>query len=253
MSVLATSSEAPRPDSPRVGAEALLRLAVPPAGAEVWLLALPEPGAPDTPLENPTLTAEFENVLSPAERERRDAFRRPADRLRYGAAHAALRVLLGARLQLPPDTLAFDRDACPCCDGPHGRPVLAGTAPGRRPVEFSLSHGGDAVLIALAATPVGVDVEHLPRAGTVTEVSPHLHPAERAHLAAAADPIAAFAQVWTRKEAYLKGLGTGLGRALDADDVATPPGPPGWTVLDLPLPPPLAATHAAAAAFTAPV
>ncbi|WP_063770619.1 4'-phosphopantetheinyl transferase family protein [Streptacidiphilus carbonis] len=173
-------------------------------------------------------------VLDPEERARAAAFARPGLRNRYTAAHVMLRQVLGECLGLDPALVCFDRDACPCCGGPHGRPVLAGE---QRSLEFSLSHAGALVAIAVAAAPVGVDVETLPGPGTVADVASALHPAERAEIAAAADPAVAFARLWTRKEAYLKGLGTGLGRGLDLDYVGSEqPGPPDWAMADLPAP-----------------
>jgi 4'-phosphopantetheinyl transferase len=56
--------------------------------------------------------------------------------------------------------------------------------------------------------------------------------------------------LWTRKEAYLKGLGTGLGRDLALDYLGTAAPelrPPDWHVADLPMPP----GHAAAFAVRA--
>ncbi|MGW1189195.1 4'-phosphopantetheinyl transferase superfamily protein [Streptomyces sp. NPDC002559] len=55
----------------------------------------------------------------------------------------------------------------------------------------------------------------------------------------------AFARLWARKEAYLKGLGTGFGRGIAADDVRGDL--PGWCVTDLPAGP----GHAAVAAGSA--
>ena len=173
-------------------------------------------------------------VLDPEERARAAAFARAELRNRYTAAHVMLRQVLGGCLDLDPAAVRFAREDCPGCGGPHGRPVLAGE---RRPLEFSLSHAGALVAVAVAGAPVGVDVEELPRPGTVAEVSSALHPAERAEIAAAEQPSAAFARLWTRKEAYLKGLGTGLGRALDLDYVGSEqPGPEGWALADLPAP-----------------
>lgn len=48
----------------------------------------------------------------------------------------------------------------------------------------------------------------------------------------------AFARLWSRKEAYLKGLGTGLARAADLDylgEAAESWRPAGWTVRNTPL------------------
>lgn len=56
----------------------------------------------------------------------------------------------------------------------------------------------------------------------------------------------AFARLWARKEAYLKGLGTGFGRDIAADDVRGDL--PGWCVTDLPAGPGHAAAVAAGSA-----
>lgn len=187
-------------------------------------------------------------VLDPEERARAAAFVRAELRNRYTAAHVMLRQVLGECLGQDPAGLRFAREDCPCCGGPHGRPVLAGE---RRPLEFSLSHAGALVAVAVAGAgvPVGVDVEALSRPDTVAEVGSKLHPDERAEIDAAADPVSAFARIWTRKEAYLKGLGTGLGRGLDLDYVGSAqPGPEGWALADLPAPD----GHAAAVAVRQP-
>ncbi|WP_405942678.1 4'-phosphopantetheinyl transferase family protein [Streptomyces sp. NBC_00207] len=172
------------------------------------------------------------SVLDAEERRRMTAFRRPDDRVRYGFAHVALRRILAARLDVEPYEVRFGRDPCPVCAGPHGRPVL--DAPSAR-TRFSLSHCGQWVLIALAELTVGVDVEGIPGDTTVTDVVRALHPAERAAVEAVplAERGAAFARVWARKEAYLKGIGTGLGRDLAQDDTGAPI--PGWRLVDLPV------------------
>lgn len=183
-------------------------------------------------------------VLDAAERRRAAAFRHPAQAALYVAAHAALRHLLGEHLGVLPQDVPLRREA-------GGRPVVAGHAA----VHFSLSHSGDLALVGIAGRPAGVDVQRVPGASTAERCGRRLHPAERAELLARppADRAESFARIWARKEAYLKGLGTGLRRALDADylgdgGAAKPRGPAGWAVLDVPCPP----GHAAAVALAAP-
>ncbi|MFW6690947.1 4'-phosphopantetheinyl transferase family protein [Streptomyces sp. MAR4 CNX-425] len=189
-----------------------------PAGVRLWTFDAGPGAAPDL------------SALDGEERRRHAAFLRPADRIRYGVAHAELRRLLGELTGTPPADLRFGRRACPRCGGPHGRPVLERPAGGP---EFSLSHGGELVLVAVAPRRVGVDVEPVRAVPPEPGLVERLHPAERAALRAApeAGRCAAFARLWTRKEAYLKGLGVGLGRALDADDVSV--SVPGWRLVDL--------------------
>lgn len=221
----------------------------------LWLLRLPDPAeapaevgpGPDAPVRDSAPALALAE-LDPDERQRAAAFHRRIDRTRYAAAHIALRRLLAAATGREPGDLVFLREPCPCCGEPHGRPALADPP---RPLHFSLSHGGDLVLVGIAATPIGVDVEPLPRASTVAELARVLHPAEQAELAELPPgaEVAGFARLWTRKEAYLKGIGTGLGRDPAEDylgGAGRAPSPPGWTVTDLDLGPD--SGHAAAVA-----
>ncbi|MCX5203237.1 4'-phosphopantetheinyl transferase superfamily protein [Streptomyces sp. NBC_00237] len=185
--------------------------------------------------------------LDAAERHRAASFIRPADGLLYATAHVALRRLLSRYTDTTPQDLRFFREPCPGCGGAHGRPAVTPT-PGRPPLHFSLSHSGGVALVGVAAVPVGVDVERLPRRESVEICGKALHPDEQSELAdaEAAELTARFGRIWTRKEAFLKGIGTGLSRspAQDYLGVDARRHPPGWTVLDIPC----TTTHAAAAA-----
>ncbi|WP_093803787.1 4'-phosphopantetheinyl transferase superfamily protein [Streptomyces sp. Wb2n-11] len=172
-------------------------------------------------------------VLDAAETARAEAFRRAGDRDTYVAVHVALRMLLSRYLDTEPQDIPLVRLDCPSCGGPHGRPAVKG-----QPVHFSLSHSAGLGLLGFAATPVGVDVEEVPRPGTVEEIAAMLHPRETAELAGYEDVDRphAFARAWARKEAYLKGLGTGLARGLSTDYLGTAQVPgadlPGWRIGD---------------------
>ncbi|MFF7361883.1 4'-phosphopantetheinyl transferase superfamily protein [Streptomyces sp. NPDC008125] len=173
-----------------------------------------------------------ESVLDGAE-SARAAGMRGTRRREYLAAHTALRLLLGGYLSMEPEEVRFVRHSCPCCDEPHGRPAVPGDA-----VHFSLSHSHGEVLLAFAAAPVGVDVQKVPGLRTADRTADLLTPLERQELAAhdAATRPTAFARVWARKEAYLKGLGTGFGREASSDHVGagdTAVSPYGWTLHDI--------------------
>ncbi|MEU0843156.1 4'-phosphopantetheinyl transferase superfamily protein [Streptomyces sp. NPDC005962] len=180
-------------------------------------------------------TAAPGKILDAEERERAGRFLRAEDRERYTAAHMGLRQLLGGYLGVDPAAVPFTREDCPGCGGPHGRPAVVGT-----PLHFNMSHAGDLVLFAFAGTPVGADVEKLQPASVVAQVAQSLHPRERAELDALPEPErpAAFGRCWTRKEAYLKGIGTGLSQDPAKDYVGTgrepvPVGP--WALIDVPV------------------
>ncbi|MFD9307873.1 4'-phosphopantetheinyl transferase family protein [Streptomyces sp. NPDC060048] len=181
--------------------------------------------------------AEGLQLLDATERERAERLLREGDRRRYLSSHLGLRALLGGYLGLAPAEVVMVREKCPCCGGPHGRPAVADAA-----LHFSLSHSGDVAYFAFAQVPVGVDVEEIPSAAAVADVLTTLHPAEIAELTALPEPErrTATGRVWSRKEAYFKGTGTGLALGLAEPYVgsaSTPAVVPGWMLADLPAPP----------------
>ncbi|WP_128984641.1 4'-phosphopantetheinyl transferase family protein [Streptomyces roseicoloratus] len=139
-------------------------------------------------------------LLDDAERRVYASFLREPDAALYVTAHALLRLVVGEALGRDPADLVF-------AAGPHGKPYLENAR-----VEFSLSHAGERVAVAVTSdTPVGVDVERVPRAGA--ELPLHvLSPAERAayDLLPAGCRAGAFTSYWVRKEAVLKATGEGL-------------------------------------------
>ncbi|CAM5352829.1 4'-phosphopantetheinyl transferase [Streptomyces avidinii] len=175
-------------------------------------------------------------VLDAGEADRAARLLRDADRHRYLTSHLGLRALLGGYLGIAPGAVGLTREDCPCCGGPHGRPAVAGGG-----VHFSLSHSGDLAYFAFSGVPVGVDVEAVPGPGAAADVLTSLHPEETAELRALtdADRPSALARVWSRKEACLKGTGTGIALGLAEPYVgsAAEPAPvAGWTLSDLPAP-----------------
>lgn len=88
---------------------------------------------------------------------------------------------------------------------PGGKPYIPGGP------EFSLSHSGTLAVIALADVPVGADAEKDRPVGEAVRLRA-LTGAERAD-------SRDFLFFWTRKEAALKCLGTGVDRSLDSLDV----------------------------------
>ncbi len=165
-------------------------------------------------------------LLSADEQARAGRFVRSGDRATYVAAHAALRRLAGPRIGVDPAALRLGSEDCPLCGGPHGRPTLLDQPPGHR-TEVSLSRTTDLAAVALSPAVVGVDVEVTTRDVDLDDLRVALHPRELP----VADRAAAL-RLWVRKEAYLKGLGTGLG--VDPAGVDLSADPPGWQVIDVP-------------------
>lgn len=142
-------------------------------------------------------------VLDDLERKRAESMATPKLRARFICAHASLRKVLAIYAKTSSRELQF-------MTGTHGKPELA---PPHMNFRFNLSHSGELAAVAVSAHhEVGVDVEsHRTRRGFDTIVA-SLHPGERRDLTEtgkANDPRAIL-QCWTRKEAYLKALGTGL-------------------------------------------
>ena len=160
----------------------------------------------------------LEPLLSAEEVARARRFVHQTDRRRYVCAHGLLRLVLSKYLNLQPEEVAFET-------GAGGKPRLAGPGP-----RFNLAHAEDVGVVAVTAyREVGIDVERIRDVGDVGRLAEScFSPAEQAALGAVAAPfrLRSFFAGWTRKEAFLKALGTGLMRPLDSFDVTLTPGEP---------------------------
>jgi 4'-phosphopantetheinyl transferase len=158
-------------------------------------------------------------LLDPAERQRAAQFAFPADRQRFVAAHAVLRILLARYLGTTAARLSFTTAAA-------GKPHVVGPA-GAANIEFNMSHAGDCIMIAVTpVSPVGVDVEYW--VGDVDEAefsSEFFSEYEREELRQISRERqhAAFFALWTRKEALVKATGKGLSQGLAHFDMTVDP------------------------------
>jgi 4'-phosphopantetheinyl transferase len=176
-------------------------------------------------------------LLDPVERERWAGYRRDADRDRFIVGCALAKTVIGASTGQEPAEVLFDR-TCPECGRPHGKPALRTGA-----LEFSVAHSGDMVAVAVAVSPIGVDVEQLADRqhelgggdpGSLARLV--LAEPEQQRLAAAgpAGQARAFLVAWARKEAVTKARGDGLRTPFSEVIVAADAGPPRLTAWPYP-------------------
>jgi 4'-phosphopantetheinyl transferase len=169
-----------------------------------------KPIAVDTPLDlwlfdhTAPFDSELLSWLSEEERSNARRFHFPWHRRRYLATHATLRGLIADRTGIPPSALCFDCSA-------DGKPSLRG----KNSLHFSISYSAGLSLIGIGAgRAMGVDIEQeriIHDADELAEL--YFTPLERRILSRTEDESErslAFLHGWTRKEACLKALGTGL-------------------------------------------
>lgn len=146
-------------------------------------------------------SAALQALLSSYERERAARAATARRRIEYTVTRGTLRRILGRHLGLAPGALHFEY-------GRHGKPRLPGVA-----LHFSVSHGGDGALIAVADGPVGVDLERVrERARLERIIARWFSPATREAVLTLpeAERLHAFHAAWTQREAYVKAVGGGL-------------------------------------------
>lgn len=163
----------------------------------------------------------FERLLSSDEAERAARFRFAPDRRSFVTTRGILRTLIGARLGIEPETVAFGY-------GSAGKPEVEG-------LSFNASHAGDLALVALGSGRIGVDVESM-RADVEMRVLARrfFTRAENEALDRLSGDalLHGFYGCWTCKEAFVKALGEGLSFELDRVEVAVHPAPPGIVSID---------------------
>ena len=175
--------------------------------AAIWLADLDAAEAGDHALA----------VLSEDERARAARFVFDVHRRRFIACRAWLRQQLGERLTRAPHDLRFEY-------GPVGKPSLSGGA-----LRFNVSHSDRYALLAVADAEIGVDIEQERPLSDMDALAERVFSAaERQALAQvpAGRKAEAFFAGWTRKEAYIKARGEGIGRLAAIEVALTPDEPP---------------------------
>ncbi len=134
------------------------------------------------------------------------------DRRRFVAGRGRMRELLGALMGQRPGDLRFQYDE-------RGKPRLPAGPP------FNLSHSAGWAALAVSPGPaIGIDIEaHRAIERNVAEHFFSRHEVSALRALPAREWQAGFFRCWTRKEAYLKALGTGLWCPLDSFDVTLGP------------------------------
>ena len=185
-----------------------------PAGVEVWSAGLDV---------GPQLLAECTGLLSAQERERADRFAFERDAAHFITRRALLRLALAAAIKdrgidaPSPQQLSFG--TIPHTDKPCLLPPALGRA-----VPWNLTHSAGRAVVAIGTHPgiaeIGVDLERVEESVDSEAITRRFFSAEeKRRLAGVDDPQerrGLFFACWTRKEALLKGVGTGLRTSLAA-------------------------------------
>jgi 4'-phosphopantetheinyl transferase len=167
-------------------------------------------------LEQPQeMQDEFLHTLDLDERARARRFHFEKHRRRFILGRGFLRLLLGRYLKIAPEEVRF-------AYGPYGKPSLANEHEARG-LRFNASHSHElAVYAFVQEREIGVDVEYVKSQFAGEDIARHFFSAyeiEKLMALPADERSAAFFRCWTRKEAYIKALGSGLSHPLDQFDV----------------------------------
>ena len=165
---------------------------------------------------------DYLTILSPKEQTRAGKFAFEKLQRRFVFRRAALRGLLGHYLGLEPKQVGIELEE-------YGKPALAAAHQECR-IHFNLSTSEDFAIIGITKErELGVDIEYLNRLAdyekiaqrffSPVEVTAFQNLPEEQHLEG-------FYNCWTRKEAFIKAIGQGLGYPLKDFDVALKPGEP---------------------------
>ncbi len=140
----------------------------------------------------------------------------------YIAARGLLREILSRYLKLSPGSLRFKYTS-------YGKPYLTDECGGEW-LRFNVSHSGELALYAISRQrELGVDIEQVRTNIEHRQIASAFFSEHEIKLLGALPEHLqeeAFFLCWTRKEAYIKGIGEGLSLPLHSFDVSLTPGSP---------------------------
>ncbi len=150
--------------------------------------------------------------LSTHEQGRTGEYKLVADRERYIQAHLFLREVLSKYINVAPADIVFNYTT-------YGQPILVQMVRDE-PVHFNISYCGTWVMVGVASNPIGVDVERIRdiEDEDMDRLSQTLFSAAERRYLQLIDNLPEkreyFFKVWTLKEAFIKGIGTGVSYGL---------------------------------------
>ncbi len=151
----------------------------------------------------------LESLLSQDELNRAEKFKFPKDKKQFVIAHAYLRLILSKYTGCLPNKIEYEF-------GRYGKPFLKKQPGSMQHLSFNMSHAGTLGAYAIAnKVEVGIDIEYIKPHATMLDMSTMnfvLTKNEREALNKGGDHqrIRNFLNIWTSKEAFLKGIGVGL-------------------------------------------
>ena len=173
----------------------------------VWLLH-----TQDIPAGSDAARA-LEALLSDDERTRQERYKGEEARYQFLLSRALLRRVLGSISGQAPQNLLFQVAAS-------GKPRLANVPE----LRFSLSHSGQWIALTVSCeSDIGVDIEQPVRPRNFLRIANHyFHPDEQSLLASSPPELLPvhFYRLWTMKEAFFKGRGTGISEGLSRINLA---------------------------------
>ncbi|MET1056677.1 MAG: 4'-phosphopantetheinyl transferase superfamily protein [Pedobacter sp.] len=144
--------------------------------------------------------ASYVQILTAEEMSYAARFHQKKDAQQFIITRAILKILLA-------DTLTVEPREIHITQAKNKKPVLAE----HQEIHFNVSHSDNQAVIAIARQRIGIDVEFVKPNFDYQSVADYTFSDEESdYLKQSASPRQEFFRLWTRKEAFLKGMGSGL-------------------------------------------
>jgi len=161
----------------------------------------------------------LKTFLSGEEKRKVSGYIFEKDRITRIISRGVLRSILSRYLTIKPEDIVILSDE-------YGKPFLDKKI-NRQEIRFNLSHSGDFIIYAVTSGKnIGIDVEEITETGSIEDIIEHdfsNHEKTLFGSMPAELKTRAFFSCWTRKEAYIKALGSGLSYPLKKFSVSIDP------------------------------
>lgn len=144
--------------------------------------------------------AGLESILTAEEKVIGARFHQKKDAQQFIITRAILRILLAEVIPCRPEEVKISNNT-------YNKPLLSDD----KGVYFNISHSHHQAVVAIAKQEIGIDLEYIQPNFDYRSVAEFaFSDQESDSLSRYKNPLKEFFRLWTRKEAFLKGLGTGL-------------------------------------------